>query len=153
MGKSRFKSAQSKRERGGFVALPHVVIRSQNFASLSAHAVKLLIDLLSQYKGNNNGDLCATWTLMQRRGWKSKDTLNKALKELRLCDWLETTRQGGRHKPTLYAVTFIAIDSCGGKLDVLATASPRGSWKKNEPLPPMPKLNTVLRLSGQLANN
>ena len=153
MATNRYKGNRSKREAGSFVSLPHNVIRSQNFVSLSAHAVKLLIDLLSQYKGNNNGDLCATWTLMQRRGWKSKDTLNKALKELRLRDWLETTRQGGRHKPTLYAVTFIAIDSCGGKLDVLATASPRGSWKKNEPLPPMPNLNTVPRLSGQLAND
>ena len=153
MATNRYKGNRSKREAGSFVSLPHNVIRSQNFVSLSAHAVKLLIDLLSQYKGNNNGDLCATWTLMQRRGWKSKDTLNKALKELHAGEWLETTRQGGRHKATLYAATFFAVDSCNGKLDVLATASPRGSWKKNEPLPPMPKLNTVLRLSGQLANN
>ena len=143
MGKNRFKEAQAKRERGGFVPLPFVVIRSHSFARLSAHAVKLLNDLLAQYKGDNNGNLCAAWTLMQPRGWKSKDTLNKALKELLAGEWLEVTRQGGRHKATLYGLTFYAIDDCKGKLDVQPTGSPRGTWKKNEPLPPMPKLKVV----------
>jgi hypothetical protein len=85
---------------------------------------------------------------MQPRGWKSKDTLNKALKELLAGDWLEVTRQGGRHKATLYAVTFYSIDECKGKLDVRATGSPRGTWKKNEPLPPLPKLKVVSRRAG-----
>jgi hypothetical protein len=147
MGKKRFKDAQAKREGGDFVALPCVVIRSHSFVQLSPHAVKLMIDLLSQYKGNNNGDLCASWTLMRPRGWKSKETLNKALKELLGRDWLEVTRQGGRHKATLYALTFYAIDDCKGKLDVQATGSARGTWRKNEPLPPMPKLKVVSRFS------
>ena len=148
MGKNRFKSSQAKQESGGFAPLPFAVIRSQGFAHLSAHAVKLLIDLLGQYKGNNNGDLCAAWTIMQGRGWKSKDTLNKALKELKEGHWVEVTRQGGRHKATLYGLTFYAIDDCNGKLDVLSTSSPRGAWKKNEPLPSMPKLKVVPLLSG-----
>jgi hypothetical protein len=147
MGNNRFKSAQAKRESGGFVPLPFVVIRSHSFTLLSAHAVKLLTDLLAQYKGDNNGDLCAAWTVMQPRGWKSKDTLSKALKELRAAGWLEVTRQGGRHMATLYAVTFYAIDECKGKLDVRATSSPRGTWKKNEPLPAMPKLKVVRIIS------
>ena len=148
MAKNRFKDAQAKREGGGFVPLPFIVIRSHSYASLSAHAVKLLNDLLAQYKGDNNGDLCAAWTLMQRRGWKSKDTLNKALKALLAGEWLEITRQGGRHQASLYGLTFYAIDDCGGKLDVRPTGSPRGSWKKNEPLPPLPKLKVVPRQAG-----
>ena len=48
---------------------------------------------------------------MSKRGWKSKDTLSKALAELRDKDWIEVTRQGGRHSPSLYAVTFYAIHS------------------------------------------
>ena len=143
MRRNRFKDAQAKRESGGYVALSFVVIRSQSFTRLSAYAVKLLTDLLAQYKGDNNGDLCAAWTVMRPRGWKSKDTLSKALKELRAGGWLEVTRQGGRHMATLYAVTFYAIDDCKGKLDVRATSSPRGTWKKNEPLPAMPKLKVV----------
>src|SRR5687768_6966645 len=148
MGKNRFKNAQAKREGGGYVPLSFVVIRSQSFAQLSAHAVKLLIDLLGQYKGDNNGDLCASWTIMRDRGWKSKDTLNKALKELRDGDWLEVTRQGGRNKATLYGVTFYNIDDCKGKLDVRSTERPRGTWRKSEPLLPLPKLKAVPRLLG-----
>ena len=115
MGRNRFKDAQARREGGGFVPLPFVVIRSQSFTRLSAHAVKLLNDLLAQYKGDNNGDLCAAWTLMQPRGWKSKDTLNKALKELLAGDWLEVTRQGGRHKATLYAANVLRNRRLQGK--------------------------------------
>jgi hypothetical protein len=147
MGNNRFKNAQAKRESGGFAPLPYAVMRSYSFTLLTAHAVKLLVDLLAQYRGNNNGDLSAAWTLMQLRGWKSKDTLNKALRELRDGNWLEVTRQGGRHKATLYGLTFYAIDDCKGKLDVRATSSPRGTWKKNEPLPAMPKLKAVPRAS------
>jgi hypothetical protein len=88
MARNRFKDAQARREGGGFVPLPFVVIRSHSFMQLSAHAVKLLNDLLAQYKGDNNGDLCVAWTLMQPRGWKSKDTLGKALKELLAEGWL-----------------------------------------------------------------
>jgi hypothetical protein len=86
-----FAMRRAKRDPGGFVALPNIVIRSHQIARLSAHAVKLLFDLLAQYNGGNNGDLCATWTLMQPRGWKSRDTLGKALKEL-------TTKHSSRRR-------------------------------------------------------
>lgn len=151
--KNRYKDAADKREGGGFVALPHAVIRSHSYSLLSAHAIKLLFDQLAQYNGGNNGDLSTAWTLMKPRGWKSKETLSKAIKELIEAGWLELTRQGGRHKPSLYAVTFYAIDECKGKLDVQPTRTPRGTWKQNEPLPPLPKLKVVPRLPGQLSND
>lgn len=67
---------------GGFFALPNAVLESPNYRMLSAQAVKLLCDLGSQFKGANNGDLCATWSLMHARGWKSRDTLGHALGKL-----------------------------------------------------------------------
>ncbi len=151
--KNRYKEAQAKREGGGFAPLPYVVLRSHSYSRLSPHAVKLLFDLLAQYNGGNNGDLSPAWTLMQPRGWRSRETLNKALKELLAGGWLELTRQGGRHKASLYAVTFYAIDDCGGKLDVSATGSPRSTWKRNEPLPALPKLKVVTRQPCQLSND
>lgn len=151
--KSRYKDAQERREGGGFVALPYAVVRSCSFSLLNPYAVKLLFDLLAQYNGGNNGDLTAAWTLMKPRGWRSKETLSRAIKELIEAGWVELTRQGGRHKAGLYAVTFYAIDECKGKLDVQATRTPRGTWKQNEPLPPMPKLKVVPRLSGQLSDD
>jgi hypothetical protein len=42
----------------------------------------LLFDLLAQYRGNNNGDLCAAWKLMQPRGWKSEEISHKAKLQL-----------------------------------------------------------------------
>jgi hypothetical protein len=112
--------------------LPNIVIRSRQFADLSAHATKLLVDLLAQYNGSNNGDLCATWSVMQERAWKSRDTLAKALKELLDTGFVTQTRQGGRHAPSLYAVTFYALDA-NSKLDVGPDSYPRGAWARGEP--------------------
>ena len=154
--KRTLKEAKQKRGGGAFVPLPFAVLRSQAFARLSPYGMKLLCDLLSQYSLSNNGDLCAAWTLMRPRGWKSKETLSKAIKELLESEWIEVTRQGGRHKASLYAVTFFAIDECGGKLDVKASRSPAGLWGKHEPLPAiraLPKLKVVPRLAGQLPDD
>jgi hypothetical protein len=99
---------------------------------LSAYAVKLLFDLFAQFNGRNNGDLSACWTFMQRRGWRSKATLHKATVELRKKGWVAVARQGGRNKPTLYALTFLAVDQCNGKLDIDSTVAPLSWWKKDK---------------------
>src|SRR5438094_3976332 len=117
MSKKHHKGHGDKRESGPFVALPQAVLRSDEFARLSPFAVKLMTDLLSQYRGDNNGDLCVAWTVMSQRGWRSRDSLGKGLKELLAADFIVVTRQGGRHRASLYAVTFYEIDWCGGKLD------------------------------------
>ena len=69
-------------ESGGFFALPHAVMASPAFRNLSAHGVKLLCDLGGQYRGANNGDLGAAWRVMNPLGWRSRDTLSRALREL-----------------------------------------------------------------------
>ncbi len=125
------KAIQDRREKGHFVPFPLVVLRSEAFARLSAKAVKLLIDLLSQYNGtSNNGDFCAAWTIMARKGWRSRDTLGKALHELEETEFVTRTRQGGKHLASLYGVTFFNIDYCGGKLDVSPTKTPSSAWHK-----------------------
>jgi hypothetical protein len=118
------------REPGQFCALPYVVIRSTEFALLSAAAVKLFMDLLAQFNGANNGDLSAAWALMSKREWKSRDTLGKALMDLLEAGFVIRTRQGGRRYCSLYGFTFYRIDRCDGKLDLAATRSPPGGWRK-----------------------
>lgn len=113
---------------GSFTMLPHAVQNSENWLKLSPYAIKLFLDLMVQYKGHNNGDLCATWSMMEQRGWKSKATLQKALRELEHYGMLVKTRQGGRKLPSLYGATFHSIDECGGKLDV-RPGPPLGTWK------------------------
>lgn len=108
--------ATGRRESGTFIRLPHEAWRSPAFAALSAQALKLLIDIAGRYNGRNNGNLEATWTILSReRGWKSRDTLHKALGELVQAGFLFRTRQGrrlcGKHEPSLYAVTWWAIDA------------------------------------------
>ena len=48
MKRSKFQKATGRAESGSFVRLPHVVIRSPQFAALPAHAVKALCGLLAQ---------------------------------------------------------------------------------------------------------
>ncbi len=127
------QTVADKRECGGYAPMAYLVLRSEAFGKLSPYAVKLLMDLVSQYKGDNNGDLCATWKLMKKRGWRSPSTLNNAKRELEKGGWVIVARQGSRNNiPTLYAVTFFSIDECKGKLDIDSTHSPPGNWRKYE---------------------
>jgi hypothetical protein len=121
--------AKGRLESGGFLALPHAVIASPAYLGLSAHAIKLLIDIGAQFRGSNNGDLCASWSVMRLRGWRSRDTLHRALQELLRVKLIELTRQGGLHRPSLFAVTWRAIDECSGKLDVPPTRVASGLWR------------------------
>lgn len=133
--KAALADAKSSREAGHFFPLPLCVLQSPEILLLSPFAIKLLIDLLSQWRLGNNGYLSPSWALMQGRGWKSKATLAKALKELENGEWVVRTRQGGRNKATLYAVTFYRIDDHqrGKPLDVAATRKPLGFWRKTLP--------------------
>lgn len=121
--------------------LPHDVTDSDAFKSLSAHAVKLLIDICQQYYGCNNGDFTVAWSYMRKRGWKSRDTLGRKLKELIDAGFIEQTRQGGKHQCNLYAMTWEAIDECKGKLDVKETRVASRLWKKRDTV--IDKTNTT----------
>lgn len=130
--------------------IPHAVLDSPNYLAVSWPARSLLVDLARQFNGYNNGDLTAAWKLMAKRGWRSKDTLYKALRELLDSGLIELTRQGGRNACNLYAVTWDAIDECKGKLDYGPTAVASGLWRK----PPQQKQcpgerGTLVRQSGQ----
>ena len=73
MARTRFKIV-GRADSGSHFGLPHAVLNSPNYKLLSAHAVKLLCDLGAQFKGYNNGDQCATWSLMCWR-WLKTDHL------------------------------------------------------------------------------
>ena len=121
-----------------FLSLPHHVLNHENFRCLSPRATKLAIDIAAQYRGNNNGDLCATLSVMQGRGWKSSDQLAKAKKELLEKDVIRIARQGGfPKKASLYALTWFPIDDCKGKLDTKATTTSPVNWKKKVLTPPL----------------
>ena len=84
---------------------------------------------MEQYNGNNNGDMCVTWKVAKRRGWKSSGTLHDAKQELVDKGWLELTRQGGKNQCSLFAVSLYPIDECGGKLEWSSTTKASNRWK------------------------
>ncbi|MES2353279.1 MAG: hypothetical protein V4568_02570 [Pseudomonadota bacterium] len=138
MSNKRFKEAKQKRDAGAFVAIPVAVLNSAAYCKASAYARMLLFDLLVQYRGDNNGDLCAAWKFMKPRGWRSEATLNKAKHELLDLGLIAETRKGARpNKATLYAVTWCALDPCNGKLDISPQSFPRGAYRLCDPLPAM----------------
>lgn len=120
--------AKGRANGHSFVALPHHLLEHPAFLELSGYATKALLLLAAQYKGKNNGDLCATQELAARSGWTSKGSFHRALVELEAAGFIVKTRQGGRNRCSLYALAWKPIDECGGKLDVPASRVASNEW-------------------------
>lgn len=130
------KSAKEARGGGGFLPFRTDVLRSEALRNLSPYATKLLLDLASQWHLGRNGDASAAFeNVMRERGWRSKSTLHKSLRELRESGLIVQTRQGSLHQCSLYALGWLAIDECGGKLDMKSTTRPLNHWL--DPLKPI----------------
>ena len=118
-----------------FVSIPYHVISSAPFACLKAPETKLLLDVLLQYNGRNNGMLSACYALMEKRGWAST-SLHRAFNNLQHAGFFVVTRQGWkqRGKPTLVAVTWKGIDEPRQGIDydegITPSNSPLSYWCK-----------------------
>ena len=123
------KTAKQARGNAGFLPFRLDVLRSQALANLSPYASKLLLDIASQWRLGRNGDASAAFEkIMRARGWRSKATLHKALKELTKSGLIIQTRQGSLHECSLFALGWLAIDECDGKLDMKPTSGPLDYW-------------------------
>jgi hypothetical protein len=130
MARKSYSKSKGRKESGSFLAIPHELLETKKFDSLSTKANKLLLQIARQYKGGNNGDLNATFTDFKAKGWNSKDTFNRALKELIEKGFIFKTRQGGyQNKCSLYAITWKPLDeSCKYDSGVVQSFQ-RGRWK------------------------
>jgi hypothetical protein len=120
-------SRKKRNEKANFAGIPRLVMDCPDYTSLGGNAIRLLIEMAYQYKGYNNGDLCPAWTLMKKRGFSSKETLSNALSELVAAEMLVLTRQGTfrKNSPSLYAVTWLAIDDFPNKnMELSSTTTP-----------------------------
>jgi len=106
--------SNAKKSKGRFIGIPYQVAIGSQFAALKAPEVKLLVDILTQYNGNNNGRLSTCHTLLKKRGW-AKSSLYRAYSNLVHAGFLVVTRQGWkqRGRPTLVAITWNGIDESG----------------------------------------
>jgi hypothetical protein len=133
MAKTSLKEIKHKRDGGGGAVLivPHVVLNSVAYLTLSGRAIKLLYDLAMQYNTYNNGSLLASFRYMsEKRGWTSADQLAKAKAELIDKSLIVQTVQGLLpNKASWYGLTWLALDNIKG-LEITANEWPRGSYAR-----------------------
>ena len=123
------EKAKNRRESGRFILIPHAVLASSDYIRLSYKSKALLVDLVHQYNGRNNGDLTAALGTLKARGWVRSATLSSAANELMKVNLIIRTREGKFQNPhsrcALYAITWQPIDECEGKdLEVSPTSTP-----------------------------
>lgn len=118
------------------------VFESVAFTKLSPHACKLLLELVSQYRGDNNGDLTLAWSVVSKRGWRSRTTLWRCKQELIEAGFVYVTRLGQFPSTCeLLALTWFPLD-VSKKFDVGALAGfvPRAYLASNPPTQPIMKV-------------
>ena len=130
--------------KGSFSGIPRVVMDHPDYKNLSGNAVKLLNELARQHRGHNNGDLTMAYSLLKDRGFKSKGTIERARDELLNANLIIKTREGRFTNPggmcALYALTWQAIDECGGKLEVNSTTTPPRKFSLENSKIPRPEI-------------
>lgn len=142
--------SQHQRDGGRFLALPHVVLESEAFKSLTGQQIKLLLNVAMQLTvgGANNGRLSASWRyLSEERGWTSKDSIRRALTALEERGLIYCTRKGRMpNVAAWYAVTWVPLNH-HTDMDVGPQSLPRGAYRhwtrKNAVLCPKSVLTSV----------
>lgn len=129
-------ASRDRKKKERFAGIPFHVLKSQQGANLKAPEIKLLMDLLLQYNGNNNGSLSPCYTLMKKRGWATS-SLYRAFRNLEDKGFLIVTRQGWkvRGRPTLVAITWDGIDEPKGfvyDLGIQPSPIPLAYWCKEK---------------------
>ncbi len=100
-----------------FVRGLHAIYDHPDYVALTYTQRALLWDLARQFNGKNNGDLTLAPKTMKKWGW-TKDTISRNKKALIDRNWILVTgskkvRKGDCH---LYALSWLDINECGGKL-------------------------------------
>jgi hypothetical protein len=132
MGRDRrTKGQDTSRDSGPFIALPWQVTDSPAYIGLSHPAKALLVEIARQYVRDNNGRLLASRAHLSKRGWKSADTINRALRELIAARLIHQTVMGHFPKTaSWYAVTWRTLDRLPGFDAGAADSFERGGYAK-----------------------
>lgn len=129
MAKKRYSEKRVYDESAGrkYANIPKAVTGCANYRKLSCEAKALLLDAASLLNGVNNGDISLTYSVMRELGW-SKRKLFLARAELEYYRFINISRQGGSHTPTLYSLAWWNIHHCKGKLHVASTSEPQRTY-------------------------
>lgn len=122
------KSLRPETIAGGFSAIPHVVLDSQSFKGASDKAKSLLLALMRQHNGSNNGHLHLAKKWLYKQGWTCDENNRKATHELIERGLIAQTKRGGLNiGPNLYALTWHDISNYVG-LDIRSGGYQRGAY-------------------------
>lgn len=130
---------------GPYIAIPLKVMDSVAFKEASHTARSLMIELIRQHNGKNNGHLQLTTSWLKKRGWTSADVIQRAKSELIERNLIIKTRLGGMNMgPDWFAITWLPITNFEG-LDIASHQYHRGAWHFMDTLPvaKMPKVHSV----------
>ncbi|MFA5901400.1 MAG: hypothetical protein WC829_20040 [Hyphomicrobium sp.] len=133
-GKQKGATKWAEVDGGSAFIIPVTLLRHPNFTRLSANACKLVLDLGRQYSGFNNGYLSAAVSILEPLGWRSEATIREAVAECIHYGLIQKTRQGGRNRCNLFALTWWKVQEKDGRpLDVRATLQASHDWKETRP--------------------
>lgn len=144
---------KGRKNSGTFANVPGHVLQSPEYSKLSAGAAKLMLDLMGQFNGYNNGKLTATWVYMRQRGWSSQHTLKRKRDELLHARFAVITRYGHQHQSHCYAVTFHNVDWADAMSGVMVQQAPTHEWRdssttRTAPLTPLSTTRTAAQKKG-----
>lgn len=101
-----------------FVGVPFWVMNHASFRAATHRSRALLLDVLLQYNGRNNGSLVVCDKALKPLGWNSRDGLTKAKRELVELGLLVETRRGAKpNRAAWYALSWRPLDVKDG-LDI-----------------------------------
>ena len=123
---------------GSYSAIPHAVLDSKAFMGASHPAKALLLELMRQLNGRNNGRLQLSDKWLKERGWTSKAVTFSAKRILLERKLIMLAKQGGlNHGASWYLVTWLPVSNFVG-LDITAMDYHPGAWSFMDKLP-LPK--------------
>lgn len=134
---------------GLYGAIPHTALDSIAFTGANYPAKALLFDLMRQHSGSNNGHLHLSFSWLEKRGWKSRDVIQRARAELIERGLIIQTRQGGLNiGASRYALTWLKISNFVG-LDIQSKDYHPGAWAFMDKLPMGKKISNAVPPDGK----
>lgn len=133
---------------GLYGGIPHSVLDSMAFIRASYPAKALMLELIRQHTGINNGHLHLAHGWLEKRGWTSRSVIARAKRELIDRGLVIRTRQGGLNMGAdQYAVTWLSISNFVG-LDIQSKNYHKGAHSFMNELP-APKINKGVPVEGK----
>jgi len=124
------KKRPAEQIAGTYGAIPHKLLDSDAFQGATHPARALLLELVRQLNGSNNGHLQLTTVWLRERGWKGADVVQRAKRNLEERKLIVRTKPGGLNSgPDFWAVTWLTISDYSG-LHMKPGSHIPGDWHK-----------------------